>query len=395
MSEEGDRDTGASVDIGESPSINVAKLVELARQAYEQKRTKNCLDLTRAILLVDPDNAEVQLMRSSIRSQMHRDLESAQALVRDSAVVEKPEDSPAAEASISQATEEAALDVVQPPGSETAVELAPAPVDTQPKSAPTIEFETFRQTAVAVRRRPSKLVQAAAVLGVVILLFAAWPLLRTKTNQVQASLSVPTAGAAIPPAVTVDQKSTEPSVPASAASVNAVALATTDAQISESRLVMPPSPTVATPAPPRPPLPKPEEPIILTRNGTLAISSPSAADLYIDGQYIGSTPMSLQMSAGSHTVEYRHGDLRKAVTHLIKENETTRAMITFDISVSINANPWADVFLDGIEKRALGQTPLSGVKVPIGAVLVFQNPKFQAKRYRVTGNETGIQITFQ
>jgi hypothetical protein len=26
--------------------------------------------------------------------------------------------------------------------------------------------------------------------------------------------------------------------------------------------------------------------------------------------------------------------------------------------------------------------------------LVFENPEFQAKRYRVTGNETGIQIVF-
>jgi len=69
-------------------------------------------------------------------------------------------------------------------------------------------------------------------------------------------------------------------------------------------------------------------------------------------------------------------------------------MITFDITVQINARPWAAVSQEGIESKDLGQTPLSGVRVPIGSMLVFRNPQFQPKRYRVTGNETGIQIVF-
>lgn len=80
--------------------------------------------------------------------------------------------------------------------------------------------------------------------------------------------------------------------------------------------------------------------------------------------------------------------------HVINGNETTKAMITFDVSVQINSRPWAEVFLDGVERKDLGQTPLSAVRVPIGSVLSFQNPQFQTKKYRVTGNETGIQIVF-
>jgi hypothetical protein len=82
------------------------------------------------------------------------------------------------------------------------------------------------------------------------------------------------------------------------------------------------------------------------------------------------------------------------VTHTINGNETTRAIITFDMTVPINSKPWADVFIDGTNRKTLGQTPLSGVRVPIGSVLIFENPNFQAKRYRVRGNETGIQIVF-
>ena len=104
--------------------------------------------------------------------------------------------------------------------------------------------------------------------------------------------------------------------------------------------------------------------------------------------------MSLELSVGMHTLEYRHGDSRRIVTQAIYANETARAMIAFDATVQINSRPWAEVFLDGPEQKDLGQTPLSGVRVPVGSVLIFQNHKFQPKRYRVTGNETGIQIVF-
>jgi capsular exopolysaccharide synthesis family protein len=128
--------------------------------------------------------------------------------------------------------------------------------------------------------------------------------------------------------------------------------------------------------------------------GTLAVSSPTSVDIYKDDAYIGSVPVSLELPTGPNTLEYRHGALMKKVTHVVNGNETTRAMITFDVSVQINSRPWAEVFLDGAERTPLGQTPLSGVRVPIGGVLVFENPQFQPKRYRVTGNETGIQMVF-
>jgi hypothetical protein len=137
----------------------------------------------------------------------------------------------------------------------------------------------------------------------------------------------------------------------------------------------------------------PDEPLVTVVGGTLAVSSPTSVDIYKDDAYLGSAPVSLELSPGTHTLEYRHGSLRKNVTHLISSNETTRAMITFDVTVQINSKPWAEVYLDGLEKKALGQTPLSGVRVPIGSILIFENPQFQTKRYRVTGSER-IQNVF-
>jgi hypothetical protein len=69
-------------------------------------------------------------------------------------------------------------------------------------------------------------------------------------------------------------------------------------------------------------------------------------------------------------------------------------MIVFEAKVHINAKPWANVFLQGAERRSLGQTPLSDVQVPVGGTLVFENPNFTQKHYRITGKETAIQVVF-
>ena len=130
------------------------------------------------------------------------------------------------------------------------------------------------------------------------------------------------------------------------------------------------------------------------QTGTLAVSSPTTVDIYMGDQLVGSAPTTLVLPAGNQTVEYRHQDMRKTVTHVIKANETTTAMVTFDVPLQINARPWAQVSIDGPQRRSLGQTPLSDVRVPIGSLLIFENPNFPGKSYRVTGKETEIRMTF-
>jgi hypothetical protein len=240
------------------------------------------------------------------------------------------------------------------------------------------------------------------VLVVLIVITAGlWGFIIIKSDAVGASPAAPVAESRSTPAVNPNLPQTETSAPPSpapaAASVQTAAA---------------PAPAPAAPVPEpaiqraalnrsslvvssdlRPVLTVNEQPVAATAAGTLAVSSPASVDIYKDDAYLASTPVSLELPAGMHTLEYRHGNLRKNVTHVINGNETTRAMVTFEVSVQINSRPWAEVFLDGIERKALGQTPLSGVRVPIGSVLIFENPQFQAKRYRVTGNER-IQIVF-
>ncbi len=369
----------------ESPDVSLSQLTELARQAYEQKRTKNCLDLVRAILLIDPENAEAQLMRSSIRMEMHLDLENARALLRDAHLKDKPlRYSEAGNTvlrkilSMDPDSEEARtlLSEVQPP-----LPVAPPPSVVEQQTP--LPGKSFRLHVETERRQWIP----RAVLIVSVALVVAWlPWLRSSPNPAKAPLSL--AGAPQIPkshenslVQVVDEPSRNLTPP------DSIPVPIASAVLAETAA----SGTVSSA--PRPDL-RPPAPILLAASGKLAVSSPTSVEIYLNDQHVGSAPVTMEMSPGTHTFEYRHENLRKTVTHVINSDETTRAAITFDVPVQINSSPWSNVFLDGIERTPIGQTPMSGVQVPIGGVLVFENPKFEAKRYRVTGTETAIQIVF-
>jgi hypothetical protein len=150
----------------------------------------------------------------------------------------------------------------------------------------------------------------------------------------------------------------------------------------------PPAPTPVVSSPPPPAAATP------AAMGNLAVSSATVAEIYQGGRFLGSTPTTIQLPVGRQTLEYRHDNLRTVVTHDIKSNQTVTASVTFQENVQINSKPWAQVFLQGPTKRPLGQTPLSGVSVPIGGVLVFENPNFASKTYRITDKDTAIQVDF-
>jgi hypothetical protein len=191
----------------------------------------------------------------------------------------------------------------------------------------------------------------------------------------------PSASSILPPA-TADQAHPSP------ASVQPVAetkgpVATTPANTTPAPVA---TPTVSTPPPPAP--------AATPAMGNLAVSSATVAEIYQSGHYLGATPTTLQLPVGRQTLEYRHGDLRTVVTHDIKNNQTVTASVTFQQTVQINSKPWAQVFIEGAPRRSLGQTPLSGVTVPIGSVLVFENPNFPSKTYRITDKDAAIQVDF-
>ena len=365
------------LEIRESPNGNLYNLIliELARQAYEQKRIKDCLDLTRAILLIDPDNAQAQSLRSSMQSELHRNLENVSAFRRQAQSKEKPEK--------------------QSEPSRTAVP-GNVELDSESNSAALIEATSPLAEAPNDSRRMLKI--GSLVRATVLVLLSATVLSISVVSLMKpATTPKPVAPLrASTPANSSEQiqnvNAPEPELSWLTNSIETVPVPEPTPPATEKPLTTYRSSVVV---PPPGPVAKEPQPVIAATAGTLAVSSQTSVDIYKDDAYLGAAPVSLELSAGTHTLEYRHGSLRKYVTHVINSNETTKTTITFDVSVQINSKPWAAVFIDGVEKKALGQTPLSGVRVPIGSVLIFENPRFQTKTYRVTGNETGIQIVFQ
>ena len=128
--------------------------------------------------------------------------------------------------------------------------------------------------------------------------------------------------------------------------------------------------------------------------GYLAVSSAVPAEIYQGSKYMGSTPTTLQLPTGNQTLEYRHADLRTVVTHVIKAKETTTALVVFDALVQVNARPWATVSIEGSPRITLGQTPLSDVRLPVGSVLVFENPNFPSKSHKIVAGDKAIQMVF-
>jgi hypothetical protein len=128
--------------------------------------------------------------------------------------------------------------------------------------------------------------------------------------------------------------------------------------------------------------------------GTLAVSSVLPMDIYSGDKYLGSTPTTLTLPPGTHDFEFRYGNLRKTGTYTTRSGYNTTATVMFDVTVQVNARPWAEVFVDGNPAKALGQTPLGSVSVPVGGTLVFRNPNFPEKKYRVAATDTTIQVVF-
>ena len=406
-------DTPGQQEVSESSIGNLSKLAGLARQAYEQKRAKDCLDLTRTILLIDPDNEDAQWLRASIQSQIHQDLENARAFLLQA----RSRDTSEAEAVPTPVLPETQLDserdaIASREGQETAPQKIDAGCGTEGgrclKDCP---LDRVRQKSEVIPKDEAPLKLTLAYSGtqgtntpwrwiagaLVVLSLVSGGLLKVlvKTGRAQ-SLQKESVSAGSKPVAKANTSEpgalpptpyTEDPIPVAgrqgAAAVPPAAEQHPDISTGLSLSDLSPATTANQQLPPG-----------AAGMGTLAVSSATSVDIYEGEQYLGSSPVSLELSVGMHTLEYRHGDLRRIVTQAIYANETARAMIAFDVTVPINSRPWAEVFLDGAEQKDLGQTPLSGVRVPIGSVLIFQNPKFQPKRYRVTGNETGIQIVF-
>ncbi len=120
--------------------------------------------------------------------------------------------------------------------------------------------------------------------------------------------------------------------------------------------------------------------------GFVAVSAPVELQLFENGQLLGSSQSErVMVAAGSHQLDIVNKALgfRASRTVQVTPNKVVAIPVKLPTgSMAVNAVPWANVFLDGVD---VGETPLGNLQATIGShELVFRHPDLGEQRRTVT-----------
>ena len=120
-------------------------------------------------------------------------------------------------------------------------------------------------------------------------------------------------------------------------------------------------------------------------SGWVAIFAPIVLKISENGKSLGTTEIDrIMLSPGQHELTLVNRDLGfKTVQEVtVDAGEVRSITVEPKGTVSINAVPWAEVWLDG---QKLGDTPLANMRVPLGVrEFVFKHPQHGEKKVTVT-----------
>jgi hypothetical protein len=92
----------------------------------------------------------------------------------------------------------------------------------------------------------------------------------------------------------------------------------------------------------------------------------------------------VMLPVGSHRIDLANASLEYAVSRTVQiaAGKTSNIVISLPTGrLSVNAVPWAEVFVDG---ATVGTTPLGELSVPIGShEVVFRHPQLGERRQTV------------
>lgn len=120
--------------------------------------------------------------------------------------------------------------------------------------------------------------------------------------------------------------------------------------------------------------------------GWLSISAPIELQLMDGDALVGSSRMErVMLQAALHRLRLVNASLgfETAITVRVRPGEVARRTIEVpDGAIFVNANPWAEVLIDGIR---VGETPIANHQLALGShEVALRNPKFPEQRRRVT-----------
>jgi hypothetical protein len=117
----------------------------------------------------------------------------------------------------------------------------------------------------------------------------------------------------------------------------------------------------------------------------MSVSSPVALQLRENGKVIGTSESDrLMLPAGDHDVEFKNEALGLSLRRVVRVTAGKTATTTIDVPngvLSINAQPWAEVFVDG---ERVGETPIGNLSRRIGThEVIFKHPDLGERRETV------------
>jgi hypothetical protein len=132
-------------------------------------------------------------------------------------------------------------------------------------------------------------------------------------------------------------------------------------------------------------------------SGFAAFSAPIVVDVAENGRSLGTSENPIMLSAGRHDLTISNRDLQYSAKESvdIEPGETKRVELDPRGTVNINAQPWAEVWIDG---HKVGETPLANLSIPLGVrEIVFKHPQFGERRVTTTvvsGTPAAVSVDF-
>jgi hypothetical protein len=125
--------------------------------------------------------------------------------------------------------------------------------------------------------------------------------------------------------------------------------------------------------------------------GSLAVSVASPLQIFEQDKLVGTTNIGrLLLAPGQHVLDFVSDDLgfRAQRTVTVKPGAVTELSLDLpSVTLSVNAQPWAEVFVDG---ERVGETPIGTLARPIGRhEIVLRHPELGERRRTVTLTTNG------
>jgi hypothetical protein len=132
-------------------------------------------------------------------------------------------------------------------------------------------------------------------------------------------------------------------------------------------------------------------------SGFAAISAPIVVDVSENGRPLGTSDNPIMLSPGHHELRLSNRELQFSSKEVvdIEPGETHRIELDPRGTININAQPWAEVWIDG---KKVGETPLANLSIPLGSrEIVFKHPQFGERKVMtniVSGTAAAVSVDF-